>query len=254
MKAPGPGTIGSVILHAGLGALLFISWPDKPLPPAPTEGIRVSVISDVQVEAAAADNPSEELITEDGATVPPPETEVPPTPEPEPTPPPPTPAPQKKAPTPTPRPPVTRPPTPQPRPPAPAPKRDEPSLDFDRLAKRPNEGRNNRRPNTGDAGQGEAPRALGRADISALGQQVRPTFNCNLPGADSVQVQVRVRLSESGQIIGNPRLVNQQSSPAYRAISDAVLRGIRAAAPFDMPAGYEEQDITFGFSSASQCR
>jgi len=253
MKAPGPGTIGSIVLHAGLGALLFLSWPDRPLPPAPTEGIRVSVISDVQVEAAAADNPSEELITEDGATVPPPETEVPPTPQPEPTPPPPAPTP-RKAPTPTPRPPVTRPPTPQPRPPAPAPKREEPSLDLDRLSKRPNEGRTDRRPNTGDAGRGQAPRALGRADISALGQQVRPTFNCNLPGADSVQVQVRVRLSESGQIIGNPRLVNQQSSPAYRAISDAVLRGIRAAAPFDMPAGYEEQDITFGFSSASQCR
>ncbi|MBX9576153.1 MAG: TonB C-terminal domain-containing protein [Caulobacteraceae bacterium] len=253
MKAPGPGTIGSIVLHAGLGALLFVSWPDKPLPPAPTEGIRVSVISDVQVEAAAADNPSEELITEDGATVPPPETEVPPTPEPEPTPPPPTPAPQKKAPTPTPRPPVTRPPTPQPRPPAPAPKREEPSLDFDRLAKRPNEGRTNRRPNTGDAGRGQAPRALGRADISALGRQVRPVFNCDLPGADSVTVQVSVRLSPSGAIVGTPRLIGPRSDPAYRAISEAVLRGIRAAAPFDMPAGYEEQDITFGFNSASQC-
>jgi len=34
---------------------------------------------------------------------------------------------------------------------------------------------------------------------------------------------------------------------------EAVLRGIRAAAPFDMPAGYEEQDITFGFDSATLC-
>ncbi|WP_125256265.1 hypothetical protein [Brevundimonas fluminis] len=252
MKAPGPGTIGSIVLHAGLGALLFVSWPDKPLPPAPTEGIRVSVISDVQVEAAAADNPSEELITEDGATVPPPETEVPPTPEPEPTPPPPTPAP-RKTPTPAPRPPVTRPPTPQPRPPAPAPKREEPSLDLDRLSKRPNEGRTDRRPNTGDAGRGQAPRALGRADISALGRQVRPVFNCDLPGADSVTVQVSVRLAPTGAIVGTPRLIGPRSDPAYRAISEAVLRGIRAAAPFDMPAGYEEQDITFGFNSTSQC-
>ena len=252
MKAPGPGTIGSIVLHAGLGALLFVSWPDKPLPPAPTEGIRVSVISDVQVEAAAADNPSEELITEDGATVPPPETEVPPTPEPEPTPPPPTPAP-RRTPTSAPRPPVTRPPTPQPRPPAPAPKREEPSLDLDRLSKRPNEGRTDRRPNTGDAGRGQAPRALGRADISALGRQVRPVFNCDLPGADSVTVQVSVRLAPTGAIVGTPRLIGPRSDPAYRAISEAVLRGIRAAAPFDMPAGYEEQDITFGFNSASQC-
>lgn len=252
MKAPGPGTIGSIVLHAGLGALLFVSWPDKPLPPAPTEGIRVSVISEVQVEAAAADNPSEELITEDGATVPPPETEVPPTPEPEPTPPPPTPAP-RKTPTPAPRPPVTRPPTPQPRPPAPAPKREEPSLDLDRLSKRPNEGRTDRRPNTGDAGRGQAPRALGRADISALGRQV--SVNCT-PGvmqAGSIVVQVSVTLDTSGRLVGTPRLVNPRSDAAYRAMSDSVLRGIRAAVPFDMPAGYEQQTFNFAFDSATAC-
>lgn len=261
MKAPGPGTIGSIVLHAGLGALLFVSWPDKPLPPAPTEGIRVSVISDVQVEAAAADNPSEELITEDGASAPPPEVEAPPEPQPQPTPPT-TPRPREKAPapTPTPRPPVTRPATPPktqptpPRQPAPQPRREEPSLDFDRLSKRPNEGDRNRRPSTGDAGRGRAPQALGRADISALGRQIRPVFNCDLPGADSVNVQVSVRLSESGRIVGTPRLVSPRSDPAYRAISEAVLRGIRAAAPFDLPVGYQEQDITFGFNSATQCR
>ncbi|MBU2118634.1 MAG: TonB C-terminal domain-containing protein, partial [Alphaproteobacteria bacterium] len=170
-----------------------------------------------------------------------------------PTPPPPTPTPQKKAPTPAPRPPVTRPPTPQPRPPAPAPKREEPSLDLDRLAKRPNDGRTNRRPNTGDAGRGQAPRALGRADISALGGQINPTFNCNLPGAGSVVVQVTVRLSESGRVVGSPQLVRPRGDAAYRAISDSVLRAIRAAEPFDMPAGYEEQAITFSFDSAIRC-
>jgi outer membrane biosynthesis protein TonB len=251
MKAPGPGTIGSLILHAGLGALLFVSWPDKPLPTPPTEGIRVSVISDVQVEAAAADNPSEELITEDGATVPPPETEVPPTPEP--TPPPPTPTPQKKAPTPTPRPPVTRPPTPQPRPPAPAPKREEPSLDLDRLSKRPNDGRTNRRPNTGDAGRGQAARALGRADISALGRQVGVNCTPGVMQAGSIVVQVSVRLDANGRLVGSPRLLNPRSDAAYRAMSDSVLRGIRAAVPFDMPSGYEEQTFTFAFDSASAC-
>lgn len=251
MKAPGPGTIGSIVLHAGLGALLFVAWPVKPLPPAPTEGIRVSVISDVQVEAAAADNPSEELITEDGATVPPPETEVPPTPEP--TPPPPTPTPQKKAPAPAPRPPVTRPPTPQPRPPAPAPKREEPSLDLDRLSKRPNDGRTDRRPNTGDAGRGQAARALGRADISALGRQVGVNCTPGVMQAGSIVVQVSVTLDTSGRLVGTPRLVNPRSDAAYRAMSDSVLRGIRAAVPFDMPTGYEQQTFTFAFDSATAC-
>ena len=253
MKAPGPGTIGSVVLHAGLGALLFVAWPDKSLPAPPTEGIRVSIISEVTVEAAAPDNPSEELIVEDGASAPPEPVEAPPEPEPEPTPPP-TPRPaEKKAASTAPRPPVTRPPTPQPRPPAPQPKREEPSLDLDRLSKRPEQGRPDRRPNTGDAGRGSAPQALGRADISALGRQIRPVFNCSMEGADSVQVQVSVRLSDTGRIVGAPRLISPRSDPAYRAVSEAVLRGVRAAAPFDMPAGYEEQDITFGFNSATLC-
>jgi outer membrane biosynthesis protein TonB len=250
MKAPGPGTIGSIVLHAGLGALLFVAWPDKPLPPPPTEGIRVSIVSDVTVEAAAPDNPSEELIVEDGASAPPVPVEAPPEPEPEPTPPP-TPRAAEKRPTPAPRPPVTRPQPP--RPPAPQPKREEPSLDLDRLSKRPEQGRPDRRPNTGDAGRGAAPQALGRADISALGRQIRPVFNCSMEGADSVQVQVSVRLSETGRIVGSPRLISPRTDPAYRAVSEAVLRGVRAAAPFDMPAGYQEQDITFGFNSATLC-
>jgi outer membrane biosynthesis protein TonB len=250
MKAPGPGTIGSIALHAGLGALLFVAWPDKPLPAPPTEGIRVSIVSDVTVEAAAPDNPDEELIVEDGASAPPVPVEAPPEPEPEPTPPP-TPRAAEKRPTPTPRPPVARPQPP--RPPVPQPKREEPSLDLDRLSKRPEQGRPDRRPNTGDAGRGAAPQALGRADISALGRQIRPVFNCSMEGADSVQVQVSVRLSETGRIVGAPRLISPRSDPAYRAVSEAVLRGVRAAAPFDMPAGYEEQDITFGFNSATLC-
>jgi outer membrane biosynthesis protein TonB len=249
MKAPGPGTIGSLVLHAGLGALLFVSWPHKPLPPLPNEGIRVSVISDVQIEAAAPDNPSEELITEDGASAPPEPVEAPPVPEPQPTPPPsPRPA-EKKAVTP-PRTPPQRPPQP-PRPPEK--KREEPSLDLDAMAKR-RDGDRRQRPPTGDAGRGQAPRALGRADISALGRQV--SVNCT-PGvmqAGSIVVQVMVRLNTSGRLVGEPRLVSPRSDPAYRAMSDSVLRGIRAAVPFDLPEGYEEQSFTFAFDSAVSCR
>jgi outer membrane biosynthesis protein TonB len=254
MKAPGPGTIGSVVLHAGLGALLFVAWPDKSLPAPPTEGIRVSIISEVTVEAAAPDNPSEELIVEDGASAPPEPVEAPPEPEPEPTPPP-TPRPaEKKAASPAPRPPVTRPPTPQPRPPAPQPKREEPSLDLDRLSKRPEQGRPERRPNTGDAGRGSAPQALGRADISALGRQVRVNCTPGVMQAGSIVVQVSVRLDTSGRLVGTPRLMNPRNDAAYRAMSDSVIRGIRAAVPFDLPAGYEEQTFTFALDSATACR
>lgn len=264
MKAPGPGTFGSLALHAGLGALLFLSWPDKPMPPPPEEGIRVSVISDVQVEAAAADNPSEELIVEDGASAPPEPVDVPPTPEPTPAPPQPTPQPRRPTPTPppTPRPAEKRPtptptPTPprtqpQPRPSPPAPSREEPSLDLDRLSKRPNEGRTNRRANTGDAGRGQAPRALGRADLSFLARQI--TVSCTPAFRDAdVQVQISIRLTESGRLARAPRRISPRSDAGYRAMADAVERAVQVAAPFDMPAGYDEQDVTLQFSSRTSC-
>ena len=82
---------------------------------------------------------------------------------------------------------------------------------------------------------------------------MRPTLNCNLPGADALEVRVRVRLAADGRIIGSPQLLRPSSDPAYRAVSDSVLRGVRAAAPFDMPAGYEEQDINFIFNTATWC-
>jgi hypothetical protein len=67
-------------------------------------------------------------------------------------------------------------------------------------------------------------------------------------------VQVMVRLNTSGRLVGEPRLVSPRSDPAYRAMSDSVLRGIRAAVPFDLPEGYEEQSFTFAFDSAVSCR
>ena len=71
--------------------------------------------------------------------------------------------------------------------------------------------------------------------------------------AGSIVVQVSVRLNTSGRLVGEPRLVSPRSDAAYRAMADSVLRGIRAAVPFDMPAGYEEQTFTFAFDSASAC-
>lgn len=240
MARPSPAIIGSIALHAGVGALLFFVLTQRPPEPTPlVTSIPVSIISDtITVEAAPGENPTDEVV---------PETET--APPPEPTPPPP-------APRPTPIPNKTTTPPRPPRPPVTQP-REEPSLNTEDLlsGSRRRADRNNRRnlPPSGDRGQADAPRAIGRGDLQTLGRQVRPTLNCNLPGADGLEVRVRVRLGEDGRIIGSPQLLRPRSDAAYRAVSDSVLRGVRAAAPFDMPAGYEEQDINFVFNTSTWC-
>lgn len=240
MARPSPAIIGSIALHAGVGALLFFVLTQRPPEPTPlVTSIPVSIISDtITVEAAPGENPTDEVV---------PETET--APPPEPTPPPPTPRP-------TPIPNKTTTPPRPPRPPVTQP-REEPSLNTEDLlsGSRRRADRNNRRnlPPSGDRGQAEAPRAIGRGDLQTLGRQVRPTLNCNLPGAEGLEVRVRVRLGEDGRIIGSPQLLRPRSDAAYRAVSDSVLRGVRAAAPFDMPAGYEEQDINFVFNTSTWC-
>ena len=240
MARPSPAIIGSLALHAGVGALLFFVLTQQPPEPTPlVTSIPVSIISDtITVEAAPGENPTDEVV---------PETETAPPPAPQPVPPP------TPRPTPTPK---TTPPRPPQRPPVAQP-REEPSLNTEDLLsgnrRRADRNNNRRLPPSGDRGQGTAPRAIGRGDLAALGAQVRPIWNCDLPGADQVVVRVLVRLDENGRIVGSPRLDRPRSDAAYRAISDSVLRGFRAAVPFDMPAGYEEQELSFVFPASQYC-
>src|SRR5690606_17512626 len=177
-----------------------------------------------------------------------------PTPTPRPTPPRPAPAPEKPRPQPT--PPRSEPAPPPKRPsPQPAPQR-EPGLDLDALAGPPRPStRPGERPATGQQGRGSAPQAVGRASLQALAAQIREHWNvpCDLPGGDNLTIGVRVTLDERGRIVGSPRLTESRSEPVWRAASDGVLRAIRAAAPFDMPEGYEQQEIPFSFRTAAMC-
>lgn len=255
MRRPSPAILGSILLHAGVAGLALISWP-RSAPPAFVSAVPVSIVSDMTVEAAAADNPSETLETEDGATAPVETTEAP-APTPEPTPPPPRPTPPRPTPSPTPPPEKARPTPPRPnQPQRPAPRRPEPTLDLDALAgpvrNRPNTGR----PATGQQGRGSAPQAIGRASLQALAAQITPHWvvNCEMPGADDLTINVRVRLSEQGRVVGAPQLLQPRNDPTWRAASDSMMRAIRAAAPFDMPADYDEQDIAFSFRTATMCR
>jgi outer membrane biosynthesis protein TonB len=256
LNRPGPALLGSVVLHAAaIGAvMLAMLGHDRPARDF-VQAVPVSIVSDtVVIEAAAADNPSDELVAEDAAAAPvaaPPE----PTPaEPTPAPPRPTPTPSRSAPTPTPPRTQPTPPRPRPQPPRPAPPREE-GLDLSALAAdRPSTG-TGRRPATGQQGAGSAPRAVGRASLQALAAQITPHWNvnCDLPGADDLTIGVRVTLDERGRVVGSPSLTRSRSDPAWRAASDSMLRAIRAAAPFDMPPDYEQQEIPFSFRTANMC-
>lgn len=115
---PSPAILGALALHAGVVAMFFVAWPEHEVEILPTvSSVPVSIVSDMVIEAAAPNNPSEELVTGDAATAP---VEAPPEPAPPaPTPPPPAPTPPRPTP-PRPTPPA---PTPPPRPaPAPTPR------------------------------------------------------------------------------------------------------------------------------------
>jgi hypothetical protein len=262
LERPGSALVASILVHAAvvLGVIGYGLLSPAPPPLKVEMAVPVSIISETIIEAAAPDNPSEELVTEDAATAPveptPPEP-VPPEPTPPaPTPPVPTPA-VKKAPAPAPRPTPT-PPRAQPTPPrpAPTPPRREETLDLDALAGPPRPAtRPGAQAATGQTGRGAAPRAVGRASLQALAGQVTPHWdvNCDIPGGADLTIGVRVTLDARGRIVGSPRLTQPRSEPGWRAAADSVLRAILAAAPFDMPAGYEQQELPFSFRTASMC-
>jgi len=285
LRRPSPAILGSIALHAGVVALALVSWSSKDELKPLVNSVPVSIISDIEIAAAPADNPQEEPSPDDGETAPvetlpeptPPEPEpTPPAPQPQPRPTPPAPRPtptppQKKAPTPaptprpTPTPPEKKAPTPPPRPTpaspekkAPAtparPARPAPGLDLDALAGPPRPTQNPGRPAAGQQGAGSAPRATG-PQLAALGAQVTPNWNinCDMPGMDDLVIRVTVRLSADGQIIGTPRLQDVQNDPTWRAASDAMQRALRATSPFTVPDGFQAQEVPFRFETKRQC-
>lgn len=285
MRRPSPAILGSIALHAGVVGLAFVSWSSKDEMKPLVNSVPVSIVSDIEIAAAPADNPQEEPSPEDGETAPvetppeptPPEPEpTPPAPQTRPTPPPPRPTPtppEKKAPAPTPRPTPTPPekkaptPTPTPAPRAaptppekkapatpPRTQRPAPGLDLDALAGPPRQTQNRGRPAAGQQGTGAAPRATG-PQLAALGAQVTPNWNinCDMPGMDDLVIRVTVRLSSDGQIVGTPRLQDVQNDSTWRAASDAMQRALRATAPFTVPDGFQAQEVPFRFETKRQC-
>jgi hypothetical protein len=270
---PSPAILGALVLHAGVAAMFFVRWPQTEAEILPTvSSVPVTIVSDAVIEAAAPDNPSAELVTEEAATAPveappaltPPEPLPPapssPVPRPAPTP---TPRPTPPRPTPTPTPPRATPPTPaRPTPPRPtppraaAPARAEPSLDLEALAgprrSAPTPGP---RAPTGQQGRGQASQATG-PQLTAIFNQVYPnwTLPCDIPGASALRIEMDVTLAPDGRITSGPTLRNPRSDPVYRAAADGALRAIRQTAPFDVPPAFPGGAYRPVFVTERACR
>lgn len=255
---PSPAILGAILLHAGVAAMFFVRWPESEAEILPTvSSVPVSIVSDVPVEAAAPDNPSEEPVTEDAATAP---VEAPPEPTPPaPTPPTSAPPPPRPTPTPTPRPTPPRPTPPRATttPPRPAPpSRTEPSLDLDSLAgpRRPAPTPGPRAP-TGQQGRGQAPQATG-PQLMASFNNVYGVWNppCQTPGVTEMRVQMDVTLAPNGRISSGPRLVSPQSGAVWQAVASGAMQALIASQPFDVPAGFEGGTYRLNFNTERACR
>jgi outer membrane biosynthesis protein TonB len=263
MRRPGIATIASIGLHAAVVALALIPWPRKD-PPVMVSSVPVSIVSSEVAAAAPADNPSDEqvdvealeaiqdLLETEAQMEEIPEVPIPPQPRP------PEPSPERAEtrrpdPTPTPRPSQTPPEKARPQqPPRPSQNRPDPGLDLDALAE-PRPRTQQQRP-TGQSGAGQAPRATG-SQIANLGGQVTRHWilNCDLDGMRDLSIPVRVTITSSGRISSGPTVTDQRSGATWRTASEAMLRAVRAAEPFEVPNGFETQEINFRFRADQAC-
>lgn len=251
----------SVLVHAGALALALLMLLFQPEPPEVVIGsVPVTVVSEIQRQAAPTPAPAEEIfdeVTPDAAESP--EAEAP-EPAPEPTPTPPRPQPQRPTP---PRPiptPATRPERPPTRPQTPTPPRRETAeLNLDDLAgggqRPPTRPTRPGRPAT-ESGAGDAAVATGQ-QVALFGRQVIPHWNltfCEMAGGSDLTIRMRLTIDARGRITEGPTLISPQSGSVWRVASESALRAVRAAAPFTVPDGYQTSSVTFRFETADACR
>jgi periplasmic protein TonB len=285
-----PALVASVTLHLGVAALAFISWREAAKEVTISPVVPVTIINgaaaDVRetVEAETPAPAQSEAIQPAPPEPPPPEPA--PAPAPTPAPPPPKPAPPRPQPKPQPTPPPKpqpRPaparPTPAPRQPTPAPAakpRPEQRLDLDALAASLAGQRSPRAPKPAPApvrgparpaqgpqtqkGAGVSDRLSG-GEMAMLQAKLERLWNpnCEVSGASTVIVKIRMRLRPDGGLSAPPTLVSRSGEADDRVLAAAADRALSAAgfgAPYDeLPADRYEvwKDIVFTFRAKSAC-
>ena len=250
-----PALAASAALHLGLAGLAFLSWREAakqiPIPPvvpvtivdAPPGEMRDTIQAD---EPMPAQSPTVE-----------PAEPPPPPPQPDPAPP------QPSPPTPPPRPAPSQ--ARKPPPPAPA-RPQEQRLDLDALAKSLSRSRAPRSPPAPRRGPPKPaasplPAKLSGSEAGMLRAKLERLWNpnCDVAGATTVVVRVRMRLNPDGRLTHPPVLISRSGAADDRVLDAAATRAVSATgqgAPYnELPAERYEawKDITFIFNAKSAC-
>ncbi|MBS0241383.1 MAG: cell envelope integrity protein TolA [Proteobacteria bacterium] len=83
-------------------------------------------------------------------------------------------------------------------------------------------------------------------------QQVSRCWNINagLEGIQQMVVKIDLQLSPQGEIVGEPRVVNSNSSPVFRDAADSAVRALKQCQPYQLPedkyqGGWEHMILNF---------
>ncbi len=286
MNRFGPAFIVSVLLHVGLVALAFISWKTAPKP-IPVASVPVEIVSKIPSREMAA-APVDELAVKTPAPEPAPEEPVKPEVKPEPAPKLPVPVPQKAAAPPAKLEKKPEPPKPdkvppakdglkKPTPPTPSktaaaktapaktpPAKTAPKDDFlSRLAATPSKAptrlpaKANTKATNGASNVGSGPADAGeKTAIDALSQRLSRLWllNCDVPGSDQVNPEIRFILSSNGRVIQS-EWVNKRSDPIWVAGANLALAAINKGQPYgDLPQGLYNRPLKITFLANEACR
>ncbi len=251
-----PALIASVVVHLGVGLLALFAWPHESKP-ITLGAVPVTIVTDGPAELRKTQQGPEELdaLTEEPIPELPPEPVAPPAPVPTPTPEP-KPVPEKPK--------EKAKPTPSPTP------KKQADLDFDDLEKRlqkagggqPKGGgqKGPPRPPTspkptpnGGAGGGPPGEWL-QGLLADLYKYWRP--NCFVEGGRTVKVSVKVVLSQSGRVIGEPAIVRSSGADPelVKAGETRAVLAVNRAQPFkNMPPELAGDSLTLNFDAQKAC-
>jgi len=101
--------------------------------------------------------------------------------------------------------------------------------------------------------------ALSQNELDALRNRLRQCWNVpvGLAEARDLVVTVRIQFKQDGSLIGEPRVMNSASHPAFQVASESALRAIRSCAPYSfLPvAKYEAwKDVIVDFDPRDMFR
>ena len=264
----------SIGLHLVVLALLLYVGVTTASKRVSISSVPVDIVSSVPSHELA-EAPVDELAVKTPVPEPAPdETPVPTPPEPVPAPKLPVPVPQKAVTPPTPKP-TPKPPAPAKVTPAPPDKNGQkkptpakptkPALDLDalsQLAASPSKAptRKQAQANThatnGASNFGSAPAETG-PEMKALVAKLQKLWspNCDVPGGNQVQVDIKFTLSPNGRVITGPVWVNQRGDTVWVAGANRAMAAVKRGELYDdLPNGFYNTPITITFDAKVACR